>query len=121
MGYQQTQLNTANKANGALELSLRDSVATINKMDKQAKLNQQAQAELIKQINAASFATARQKQQMERLKRELQDVKDWANTPLPLAISSLRERPAISGSKAYRNYVSKIDAVPITTQPPYGK
>ncbi|MBF4113337.1 Rz-like lysis system protein LysB [Enterobacter cloacae] len=48
---------------------------------------------------------------IEELKRENEDLRRWADTPLPTDIIRLRERPAIAGGAAYREWLSESDAV----------
>lgn len=48
----------------------------------------------------------------EELKRENEDLRRWADTPLPTGIVRLRERPALAGGAAYREWLSQSDAVP---------
>lgn len=43
---------------------------------------------------------------IEELKRENEDLRRWADTPLPADIIRLRERPAIAGGAAYRIWLS---------------
>ncbi|ELJ4753096.1 LysB family phage lysis regulatory protein, partial [Salmonella enterica] len=49
---------------------------------------------------------------IEELKRENEDLRRWADTPLPADIIRLRERPALAGGAAYREWLSQSDAVP---------
>lgn len=49
---------------------------------------------------------------IEELKRENEDLRLWAGTLLPPDVVRLRERPAITGGAAYREWLSKGDAVP---------
>ena len=48
---------------------------------------------------------------IEELKRENEDLRRWADTLLPADIIRLRERPALAGGAAYREWLSKSDAV----------
>ncbi|MEG6281492.1 MULTISPECIES: Rz-like lysis system protein LysB [Enterobacter] len=48
---------------------------------------------------------------IEELKRENEDLRRWADTPLPADIIRLRERPALAGGAAYREWLSQSDAV----------
>ena len=57
-------------------------------------------------------ALLRQRQhRIEELKRENEDLRRWADTPLPADIIRLRERPALTGGAAYRQWLSASDAV----------
>lgn len=49
---------------------------------------------------------------IEELKRENEDLRRWADAALPPDIIRLRERPALAGGAAYREWLSKGDAVP---------
>lgn len=49
---------------------------------------------------------------IEELKRENEDLRRWADTPLPADIIRLRERPTLAGGAAYREWLSKSDAMP---------
>ncbi|MCW9998280.1 Rz-like lysis system protein LysB [Escherichia coli] len=51
------------------------------------------------------------KERFEELKRENEDLRRWADTPLPADIIRLRERPALTGGAAYRQWLSASDAV----------
>ncbi|MGR5944633.1 Rz-like lysis system protein LysB [Enterobacter sp. C4G1] len=48
---------------------------------------------------------------IEELKRENEDLRRWADTPLPADIIRLRERPALTGGVSYREWLSQSDAV----------
>lgn len=48
---------------------------------------------------------------VEELKRENEDLRRWADTPLPADIIRLRERPTLTGGAAYRQWLSASDAV----------
>lgn len=48
---------------------------------------------------------------IEELKRESEDLRRWADTALPADIIRLRERPALAGGAAYREWLSESDAV----------
>lgn len=49
---------------------------------------------------------------IEELKRENEDLRRWADAPLPADIIRLRKRPALAGGAAYREWLSKSNAVP---------
>lgn len=63
---------------------------------------------------AAELTTAllrNRQHRIEELKRENEDLRRWADTPLPADIIRLRERPALAGGAAYREWLSQSDAV----------
>lgn len=51
------------------------------------------------------------KQQIKELKLENEDLRNWAATLLPDAARRLRERPALTGADAYRQWLSGSGAV----------
>ncbi len=101
-------LDTRERA-GQLELAVAQSQQSINAIQKTAKQNQAAQAALQQSLSDASTLAAMQSQQLEQLKHDFADVKAWADTPLPAAVIRLRQRPAITGSAAYRQWLSTRD------------
>lgn len=46
------------------------------------------------------------KQQIKELKRENAELREWAAAQLPVAARRLRQRPAITGADAYRDWLS---------------
>ena len=46
------------------------------------------------------------KQQIKELKRENAELREWAATQLPATARRLRQRPAITGADAYRDWLS---------------
>lgn len=54
---------------------------------------------------------AKREQQIEDLKHEIKELHDWADEPLPDAARRLRQRPAITGADAYRQWLSGSGAV----------
>lgn len=71
--------------------------------------NNREQARLYAEAEQTS-ALLRQRR-IEELKRENEDLRRWADTPLPADIIRLRERPALTGGAAYRQWLSASDAV----------
>ena len=61
---------------------------------------------------------ARREQQIEGLKRENTELRDWTTQPLPDAARRLRERPTLTGADAYRQWLSGGGAVPTSSDPP---
>lgn len=78
----------------------------------------QAQAGLRTTQNQLRLGLAKREQQIEVLKRENTDLRQWAAQPLPAAARRLRERPAITGAAAYRDWLSGRGALqPDPSQP----
>lgn len=80
--------------------------------------NQQAQAELRTQLASVNSTSRYRQTKIEELKRELSDVKAWADTQLPDAISQLHQRPNISGSAEYRLWLSTRDPLSVAPEQP---
>ena len=110
-------LDTRERA-GKLELAVAQSQQSIDAIQKTAQQNQAAQAELRRRLNTANNLAATQSQQLEQLKHEYADVKAWADTALPAAIIRLRQRPALIGSAAYRQWLSARGALLTPTGEP---
>ena len=83
-------------------------------------LNQerQAQSQLRSLHDQLRQGLIRREQQIEVLKRENTVLRDWAAQPLPDVARRLRERPALTGADAYRQWLSGGGAVPTTGDSP---
>lgn len=71
-----------------------------------------AQAKLRTTQDILRAELARRHSQIEDLKHENQELRDWAAQPLPAAARRLRERPALTGADAYQDWLSGRGAVP---------
>ncbi|EOY0214584.1 TPA: hypothetical protein LHY86_001072 [Salmonella enterica subsp. enterica serovar Dublin] len=69
------------------------------------------QARLYAEAEQTSALLRQRQHRIEELKRENEDLRRWADTPLPADIIRLRERPALTGGAAYRQWLSASDAV----------
>ena len=78
----------------------------------------QAQSQLRSLHDQLRQGLARREQQIEVLKRENTVLRDWAAQPLPDVARRLRERPALTGADAYRQWLSGGGAVPTTGDSP---
>ncbi|KHO66656.1 peptidase [Pseudomonas flexibilis] len=70
-----------------------------------------AQAQLQTRTTELRTLLAARQRDIEELKRENEDLRRWADQPLPAAARRLRERPALTGADAYRDWLSRRDAV----------
>ncbi|MEG5911596.1 Rz-like lysis system protein LysB [Enterobacter bugandensis] len=64
--------------------------------------NSREQMRLYAAAEQASALLRNRQHRIEELKRENEDLRRWADTPLPADIIRLRERPALAGGAAYR-------------------
>lgn len=65
-----------------------------------------AQAALRSQQDQLRQGLAARQRKIEDLKRENAELRLWADQPLPDAARRMRERPAITGAAAYRDWLS---------------
>ena len=77
----------------------------------------QAQSQLRSLHDQLRQGLARREQQIEVLKRENTVLRDWAAQPLPDVARRLRERPALTGADAYRQWLSGGGSVPTASDP----
>ena len=77
----------------------------------------QAQSQLRSLYDQLRQGLARREQKIEVLKRENTVLRDWAAQPLPDVARRLRERPALTGADAYRQWLSGGGAVPTASDP----
>lgn len=86
----------------------------------QATLEQErsAQTTLRTQQEHLRQGLAKRELNIEALKRENAELRDWAAQSLPDAARRLRERPALTGADAYRQWLSGRGAVQPAGNPP---
>ncbi|WP_321346610.1 Rz-like lysis system protein LysB [Halopseudomonas oceani] len=84
---------------------------TITKLTAALDSERIAQQQLQTQTAGIRQQLRTSQQQIEELKRENEDLREWADTQLPAAARSLRTRPAITGAAAYRDWLSRRNAM----------
>lgn len=87
-------------------------LATANTLTATLKQEREAQGTLRAQQDQLRQSLAKRERTIEELKRENDDLRKWADQPLPDAARRLRERPAFTGAAAYRDWLSGRGAVP---------
>lgn len=112
----QTQLakNAAKTARDDADRNL----ATANTLSTTLKLERNAQSNLRTQQDRLRLSLAKRERTIEELKRENEELRIWADQPLPDAARRLRERPALTGAEAYRDWLSGRGTVPTTSDQP---
>lgn len=94
-------------------------LATANTLTDTLKQERAIQSALRTQQDLLRQGLAKRERTIEELKRENTELRDWAAQPLPDAARRLRERPAVTGAAAYRDWLSGRSAVPPAgDQPP---
>lgn len=93
-------------------------LTTANTLTNTLKQERDAQSALRTQQDQLRQGLAKRKRTIEELKRENAELRTWATQPLPDAARRLRERPALTGADAYRQWVSGRGAVPVAGDQP---
>lgn len=118
LGWQSWRLNNARHTidtqGNALEVKAQKLAKQNSKLIGLSILNETNSREQMRLYATAEKTTAllrNRQHRIEELKRENEDLRRWADTPLPADIIRLRERPALAGGAAYREWLSQSDAV----------
>jgi len=115
---QELRISGANKdtqlaqqdANHAREQAERN-LANANALRDTLQHERNAQTTLRTQQDQLRQGLAKRELTIEALKRENAELRDWATQPMPDAARRLRERPALIGADAYRQWLSSRGAV----------
>lgn len=91
---------------------------TANTLADTLQQERESQSALRAQQDQLRQALAKRGQTIEALKRENDELRDWAAQPLPDAARRLRERPALTGAAAYRDWLSGRGALPTAGDQP---
>lgn len=84
---------------------------TANTLTNTLKQEREAQSQLRSQQDQLRQGLANRERTIEVLKRENDELRKWADQPLPDAARRLRERPALTCAAAYRDWLSGRGAV----------
>lgn len=85
---------------------------TANTLTDTLKQERDAQNLLRSQQDQLRLGLAKRERTIKELKLENDELRKWADQPLPDAARRLRERPALTGAAAYRDWLSGRGAVP---------
>lgn len=119
LGWQSWRLNNASHTietqgeelkNQSLELAKKNS--QLIGLSILIETNNREQARLYATAENTRSLLHQRQNRIEELKRENEDLHLWVDTLLPPDVVRLRERPAITGGAAYRDWLSKGDTVP---------
>ncbi|MDQ0739254.1 Rz-like lysis system protein LysB [Pseudomonas sp. W4I3] len=109
------------RANDAAKTAREDAnrnLATVNTLTTTLQQERESQSALRTQQDQLRQALAKRARTIEELKRENDELRNWAVQPLPDAARRLRERPALTGAAAYRDWLSGRGAVPTASDKP---
>lgn len=93
-------------------------LTTANTLTNTLKQERDAQSALRTQQDQLRQGLAKRERTIEELKLENAELRNWATQPLPDAARRLRERPALTGADAYRQWMSGRGAVPVAGDQP---
>jgi LysB family phage lysis regulatory protein len=123
--FQQQRIDFAEgeaaRANDAAKTAREDAnrnLLTANTLADTLQQERESQSALRAQQDQLRQALAKRGQTIEALKRENDELRDWAAQPLPDAARRLRERPALTGAAAYRDWLSGRGALPTAGDQP---
>jgi LysB family phage lysis regulatory protein len=123
---QETRINVAEgkteRAQDAAKTARDDAarnLKTANTLADTLQQERENQSALRTQQDLLRQGLAKRERTIEELKRENSELREWATQLLPDAARRLRERPAITGAAAYRDWLFGRGAVPPAgDQPP---
>lgn len=78
---------------------------------------QAAHSQMRAQIATVAGLNYRHEQTIRTLEQANETLKNWSNSPLPDPVVRLRQRPAITGSANYRDWLSERDALSTAADP----
>lgn len=93
-------------------------LATANTLTDTLKQEREAQSQLRSQQDLLRQGLSKRERTIEVLKLENEELRNWADQPLPDAARRLRERPALTGAAAYRDWLSGRGAMPAASDKP---
>ncbi|WOE81639.1 Rz-like lysis system protein LysB [Pseudomonas protegens] len=122
---QQQRIEVADKNRELAEKDTRDALAAARRSEGKANAleaalsgEREAQTRLRTEQDLLRQGLAKRQLTIEGLKRENADLRAWADQPLPDVARRLRERPALTGADAYRQWLSGRGALqPASDQP----
>lgn len=116
---QELRISVAEKVTDLAEQNLKTAreeagrnLATATSLRDTLQQERDAQTTLRTQQNELRQGLANRERTIEGLKRENEELRRWADQSLPDAARWLRERPALTGADAYRQWLSGRGAVP---------
>ena len=117
----ETAESNAARANDAAKTAREDAnrnQATVNTLTITLQQERESQSALRAQQDQLRQGLAKRARTIEELKRENDELRDWTAQPLPGVARRLRERPALTGAAAYRDWLSGRGAVPAAGDKP---
>lgn len=107
----ETSKSLAQQLDNAQE-DARRNLATATELKTTLERERESQAKLQQLQGELRSSLAKRERQIEELKLENEELRNWAAQPLPDAARRLRQRPTITGADAYRQWLSGGHPVP---------
>ncbi|HFS6024365.1 Rz-like lysis system protein LysB [Raoultella ornithinolytica] len=118
LGWQSWRLNKASHTIEQQDSDLKVKGERLAKTNSQlialsilTETNNREQTRLYAAAESTNALLRSRQRRIEDLKRENGDLRRWADAPLPADIIRMRERPALAGGAAYREWLSQGDTV----------
>lgn len=118
LGWQSWRLNNASHTIETEGAALESKTLALTKKNRQligmsilTETNSREQMRFYAAAEQTTTLLRNRQHRIEELKRENEDLRRWADTPLPADIIRLRERPSLAGGTAYREWLSQSDAL----------
>lgn len=106
-----TRADLAAERQQAAEQRIGRQAVVIDSLQNELAKERRAQKELRTQQDQLRTALATRNRSIEDLTRENEALRQWAAIELPATARRLRERPALTGAGAYREWLSSGDAM----------
>jgi LysB family phage lysis regulatory protein len=91
--------------------------ATIGELQTQKTQLNKSQRALAADLQQNKAAVLKQIKKLRELENENQHYKEWANKPIPTAVIGLQQRPTITGSEHYQQYLRNRNPLPTKPDP----
>ncbi|RNM07688.1 Rz-like lysis system protein LysB [Dickeya undicola] len=95
------------------QTALDEKSSQLKTLSEQAERNNLEQARLRDMAAETQAALSERQKVVMRLQHENEALKRWADTDLPADIIRLRQHPAFTGGRAYREWLSQANALPL--------
>ena len=119
LGVQSWRLNNAHHTISTQQAAIADQVKKLSQKNGQlialnilTQTNSQAQTQLYAAAEQNGRLLRDRQRTIEELKRENEDLRRWADSPLPDPVVRLRQRPALAGGESYREWLSQNHPLP---------
>lgn len=114
----QTDLKAANDKAKEAEQREKLKDGTIDTLTGELDTQATAAAQLQRQLGDLTITAATRADTIKRLKRENDELKEWADRPLPDPVVRLLKRPTITGAADYQANLSGADPLPAAAGQP---